>query len=98
MNKKTKKAPAKPVRKVTRKLVAERAAVRSAAKGGHIPATRYSRDPEAVTVRLREKVATLLSVTSNCVVRAERNGVPDKSISRLRAALEHLESVNSALA
>ena len=72
--------------------------VRAASRGGHIPAERYSRDPASVTARVREKIERLLSLTSNCVVRAERNGAPEKQVAKLRAAIGHLESVGSALA
>jgi hypothetical protein len=99
--KRTNKAPAKKVTKGVRRAVQKavaRAGVRSAAKGGHIPAARYARDPKSVAARLREKIEHLLTLTSNCVVRAERNGATDTNVNRLRVAIERLESVNSALA
>jgi hypothetical protein len=78
---------------------ASNAAPRSALRGGHVDAERYSKDPGAVNARVVEKTERAIVQLSNMIARFEVKGEDDKpEVKKARKAIELLESVQKALA
>jgi len=96
-----KKAPAK---KVTKKAAPKPASgaggpARSATRGGHVDADRYSKDPSAVNDRVSEKADKSVTQLANMIARFEAKGDDDRpEIKKARKAIEHLEAAKKALA
>jgi hypothetical protein len=104
---KVEKVPAKSVTKVpvVKKASAPKPVsgtggpARSALRGGHVEAERYSKDPSAVNARVSEKADRSIAQLANMIARFEAKGEDTSpEIKKARKAMEALESVKKVLA
>ena len=71
---------------------------RSALQGGEVPAERYAKDAKSVAARMKEKAEASMAQAANAIVRAEKAGIENTAVKKLRTALDHFEAAKKALA
>jgi RNA polymerase primary sigma factor len=93
----TKKAPAKKA--AAKPASGSGGPARSALRGGHVDAERYSKDPAAVNERVGEKADKAIAQLANMVARFEAKGEDNTpEVKKARKAMEHFEAAKKALA
>lgn len=97
----TKAAPKKAPKKASapKPVSGSGGPARSALRGGHVDAERYSKDPAAVNARIAEKAEKSVTQLANMVARYEQKGEDDQpTVKKARKAIEQLEAVKKTLA